>query len=133
MRHADPVGSCLRYLRLILFALVVIIIMMSARAFADETVLAESTVGQGGLICDSTTEVVAFISSVEGGATAQDAIAGIDGCGILVRPARMRVIALGTYETAAFKYLLVRYDFLDLPDQPPQFGVGSRLKQDASL
>lgn len=88
-------------------------------ARAEEQVLHEAIVGQGGLICDTVEEVKSFIG-------VQEARAGGDipsGCGILQTPAVMRVIAVGTFETPRRKYLLVRYEFLSIP-MPPQYGIG---------
>ena len=95
-------------------------------AFADEQVLAESTVGQGGLICDTPQEVEQFLQLVESGTSAQDAINFIDGCGILVKPMLMRVVLVKT----GTKYNIVRYDFLG-SSAPPQFGAAPVKGQDA--
>ena len=100
-------------------------IVLAAKAKADEQVLAESTTGQGGLICDTQAEVEAFIAQTEAGVEPQAALIAIDGCGILNRPMRMRVTAVGTVKTEKFSYIIVRYDFLDIADAP-QFGIGQR-------
>ena len=100
-------------------------ILLAATAKADEQVLAESTTGQGGLICDNTDEVETFISKTEAGEVPQEALNAIEGCGILVRPMRMRVTAVKTVKTEKAEYLLVRYDFLDVPSAP-QYGIGHR-------
>ena len=129
VRHTtDAVTDCLKLLRYIIALLVFIIaLMIVSRAWGEssESVLAESTVGQGGLLCDTTEEVVAVITSLESGMSIDATLQSVAGCGILIVPMRMRVVALGTYETEKFKYLLVRYDFLDTPI-PPQFGIEGR-------
>lgn len=109
---------------LVLVAVCVALLVTPSRA-EDEQVLAESVVGQGGLICDTAAEVETFIAGIETGEEAQAMLIAINGCGILQRPLRMRVVGVKTLKTEKAEYLLVRYDFLDVPI-PPQFGIGHR-------
>lgn len=88
----------------------------------SEHILTESTVGVGGLICDTQEEVREFIALQE---SKNAGNREVDGCGVLTRPMRFRVVMVGTHKTEMANYLLVRYDFLDLPI-PPQFGIGAR-------
>ena len=98
-------------------------LMSSNPALSEETVLMESTVGEGGLICDKPEEVEAYLKLMETGQSHSDALDRVDGCGNLLRPTLMRVVAIKTFETGKGKYLIVRYDFLSFGNLP-QFGVG---------
>lgn len=90
---------------------------MALPAQAEEQVLYESILGQGGLVCDSVEEVKSFIVAQE--ARSGDAPSG---CGYLVRPVIMRVIGIGTFDTRTRTYLLVRYEFLTV-QMPHQYGI----------
>ena len=105
-------------------------IVASLAIFASqvsETVLMESTIAQGGLLCDSEEQTKLIIKLLEENKTFSEAVNSVEGCGVLMVPARMRVVAIGVHETDTYKYLLVRYEFLDLR-VPPQFGIGSRVE-----
>jgi hypothetical protein len=115
----------LSWIIIALIVAAVAVTLFATPAGAEEAVLAESTVGSGGLVCDTQAEVEAFITQTEAGTDPQEALNAIDGCGILIRPMRMRVVAIGTMKSENFNYLLVRYDFLDFP-APSQFGIGHR-------
>ena len=103
-------------------AIAILIGLSGGKAKSEEVIVAESIVGGGGLICDNTQEVTDFIELMEKGAQPQEAFGAIAGCGVLQTPMRMRVIALGTYETESKRFLLLRYEFLDAP-LPPQYGA----------
>lgn len=95
-----------------LLACVLLLLAMSW-ARAEEHVLAEDTVGVGGLICDTADEVRTYVTSK-----------GADipsGCGELIIPMRMRVVMIDVIGDIA----LVRYEFLD-GQLPPQFGIARK-------
>ena len=104
----------------------ILAICVSCAALAEERVLRESSVGQGGLICDTADEAESYLTLVKTGTSAQEALDSIQGCGILVVAMRMRVVAVKTLKD----FYVVRYDFLDVP-LPPQYGLEARKGQDA--
>lgn len=123
--YDDPRYDPLSWILMAAVFVTVAVLLLVTPARGEETVLAESTVAQGGLICDTQAEVATFITQTEAGTDPQAALNAIDGCGILLRPMRIRVTAVDTVKTEKFSYLIVRYDFLDVPS-PPQFGIAQR-------
>lgn len=116
---------------LIVLVLGIGIALFAIPAKAD-TVLQERTIGQGGLICDTEKEVAEFIEKVEAGTSQQEAIQIIDGCGILVRPMALKVLLIDEVQTEKARYLIVRYEFLDVA-APPQYSIAARHLRGASL
>lgn len=99
--------------------MLVLLCVSPVYAEEKEQVLYEAIVAQGGLICDSVDEVKSFI-------TVHEAKEGSppSGCGVLQKPLVVRVVIVGVFETARWKYLLVRYELVGTTE-PPQFGVGA--------
>ena len=120
-----------RLFYLLVCAVLVVGIVLFTIPARSEQVLQESTVGQGGLICDNAEEVAQFITVAEK-TSQQEALMAIDGCGILQRPMRLRVVWVDEIKTDTAVYVVVRYDFLDI-QAPPQFGVAHRKLRGASL
>lgn len=91
-------------------------------ANAQEQVLAEATHIQGGLICNTQDEVHQAIKLSEQGKHLAVIVQEIDGCGVLTRPALAKVTAVEKHSAEKGNYLIVRFDFLELP-HPPQYGI----------
>ena len=106
-------------------------IALFATPARSETVLAERTMGQGGLICDTEKEVAEFIELSEK-TTPQAALQAVDGCGLLQRPVIMKVTLIDEVQTEKARYLIVKYEFPDDPI-PVQYGIGGRHLRGASL
>ena len=115
--------------------LIVLILGIGVALFAiparSDTVLQERTIGQGGLICDTEKEVAQFIEIAEKNSP-EAAIQAVDGCGILQRPMAIKVILIDEVQTEKARYLIVRYEFLDVV-QPPQYGIAVRHLRGVSL
>lgn len=103
-------------MRSILIGLAILAITLPAKA--EEVVLHEAVVVEGGLMCNTVEEVKSFIG-------VQESRSGDipPGCGLLQVPVALRVISLGTYETRRRTFLLVRFEFLSVP-MPVQYGIG---------
>jgi hypothetical protein len=101
-------------------------------AFGAEDVLGILYAKPGGLICNDTNEVTQVIASLERRISFEDAVQSVEGCGLLLQPMWLRVIAIGSHETITAKYRLVRYEFLGVRIAP-QFGyrdVRLKLRRD---
>lgn len=73
-----------------------------------------------GMICDQIEEVVDAITLIE----KHESPMKVSGCGMLSKPVVMKVVSLGTYDTAKGSYHLVRYEF----NGQVQFGIFSVTK-----
>jgi hypothetical protein len=92
-----------------------------ASALGEEEVSSILYAKPGGLICNNADEVKQVIASVEHRVPFEDAVQSVEGCGFLLQPMWLRVIAVGSYETIIAKYRLVRYEFVGVR-VAPQFG-----------
>lgn len=86
----------------------ILLLIGTVSVSAQEIVLSERFVGVGGTICNTADEVR---EALRGGLP--------QGCGVLTRPMVMRITALEKFKG---KYI-VRYDFLNAPKLPAQFGM----------
>ena len=97
----------------------------SEGVLGEELVLREEmTLGVPTLVCDRIEEVIELFELVELGENIQEATKQIEGCGWLQKQVTARITAIGTFETEKNKYLLVRFDFIDV-ELPPQYSVGA--------
>lgn len=109
--------------------LIAIVLGWAAGARGDGPVLREDFVGVGGLICDTAEQLEQFIALREADEGVEAAMEGVPGCGILVRPARLKMVFEREYLTDTMVYVFVRFEFLDLPF-PVQYGVAGQKKRD---
>lgn len=77
----------------------------------------------GGILCDTQEQVTEFIS-VMNAQGREAAINAIKGCGVLAKPTNIRIVAMGTHTHGSRKFLIVKYQFLEIP-MPDQFGIGA--------
>jgi len=102
----------------------------SEGVLGEELVLREEmTLGVPTLICDKVEDVIEVFEITEHDGNIQEAVKQVEGCGWLGKPANVKITAIGTFETDKNKYLLVRFDFLEVAI-PPQYSVAAIKKLD---
>lgn len=90
----------------------------------EELVLRESIqLGVPTAACIKPEDVIEMIELAEV-SNLQEAVQQTEGCNWISQPLTVRMVAIATFETNKFKYLLVRLELLDV-EAPPLYTIGA--------